>query len=363
MEREAIVSKSLMAAGQDIPYQRTAGDLRRSQDELRKVLDVLRRGRRFAVVSHARPDGDAVGSMLACGMILDQMGKRAELVSADPVPLIYRRLPCASAIRQVRALDGDFDAVVLLECDGIARSRLDGLDQRFLVNIDHHASGRSFANVNWIDTDACAVAEMIYRLAIAAGVTIPPEMAACLYAAVLTDTGSFCYEGTDAHAFELARELVGCGADPAQIAREVYFSYPMSKIALLGTALSTLRRDGRVAWLWVTQSDMSHTGAAEEDCEGIVNYAIAIAGVEAAVLLRELPDGRVRLSLRSKGCLDVARIAARFGGGGHAHAGGCTLSGPLSVATDLILEDLRRELMTVVPSSHEAEEPRRNLVG
>ncbi len=181
------------------------------------------------------------------------------------------------------------------------RSRLAGLEGRLLVNIDHHATGRAFADVNWIENDACAVAEMVYKLARAAGAEVSPAMAACLYAALLTDTGSFCYEGTDAHAFELARTLVACGADPARIAREVYFSNPLSKMLLLGAALSNLQREGRLAWLWVTHADMVRTGAAEEDCEGIVNYAIGIAGVEGAVLLRELPDGRVRLSLRSKG--------------------------------------------------------------
>src|SRR5579875_7325 len=136
----------------------------------RPVLDVLRQGQRFAVCSHARPDGDAVGTMLACGMMLSQMGKQADLVSADPVPSIYRGLPCATTIRQTTRLSGQYDAVILLECDGIARSRLDGLEDCFLVNIDHHASGRAFADVNWIDTDACAVAEMVFRLARAADV-------------------------------------------------------------------------------------------------------------------------------------------------------------------------------------------------
>lgn len=312
--------------------------------DLRAVLSVLQQGRRFAVCSHARPDGDAIGSMLACSMMLAQMGKQADLISADPVPLIYRGLPCATTIRQASRLDGDYDAVILLECDGTPRTRVAGLNERFLVNIDHHVSGRRFAQVNWIDTDACAVGEMVYRLARAADVAVTAEMAACLYTAVLTDTGSFCYEGTDAHAFELARELVGRGADPAAIAREVYFANPLSKMLLLGAALSNLRRDGRLAWLWVTHADLQRTGAAEEDCEGIVNYAIGIAGVEGAVLLRELPDRRVRLSLRSKGSLDVARIAARFGGGGHCHAGGCTIEGPLSAAIERILETMRQEL-------------------
>ena len=339
-----------MAAGQEISTRqssegRAAGGERH---DLQAVLEVIRRGRRFAVASHARPDGDAVGSMLACGLMLTQMGKQAELVSADPVPLIYRGLPCASTIQQVQRLEGKYDAVILLECDSVIRTRLAGLGEHFLVNIDHHVSWRKFAAVNWIDTDACAVGEMVYRLARTAGVTVTPEMAKCLYTAVLTDTGSFCYEGTDVHSFQLARELVGFGANPAEIAREVYFSNPLSKMMLLGAALANLRRSGKLAWLWVTHADMQRTGAAEEDCEGIVNYAIAIAGVEAAVLLRELPDRRVRLSLRSKGPLDVARIAAAFGGGGHLHAGGCTLEGPLGDATDRILETLRHAMSAEV---------------
>ena len=319
-------------------------DASRAKHGLDAVLEVVRRGRRFALCSHARPDGDAVGSLLACGRMLAQLGKQAELFSADPVPRIYRGLPCAETIRHVARLDGTFDAVILLECDGIARTRLSGLEDRLIVNIDHHASWRAFADVNWIDEQACAVAEMIYRLARAAGAEITPEMAACLYTAVLTDTGSFCYEGTDAHAFELARELVGCGADPAAIAREVYFSNPLPKMLLLGAALTRLKREGRLAWLWVTNEDMARAEAAEEDCEGIVNYAIAIAGVDAAVLLRELPGGKARLSLRSKGSVNVARIAAGFGGGGHLHAGGCTLEGPLDAAAQRILATMRREL-------------------
>ncbi|HEY1499403.1 MAG TPA: DHH family phosphoesterase [Acidobacteriaceae bacterium] len=355
-----------MAAGHNISTSQDAtGKPEHGPGEgMAAVLDVIGRGQRFAVCSHARPDGDAVGAMLACGMVLTQLGKDADLISADPVPLIYRGLPCAPTIRHLASLEGDYDAVILLECDGIQRSRLSGLEGRFLINVDHHATGKPFGHVNWIDTHACAVAEMVYRLAIAAGVEINPQIAACLYAGVLTDTGSFCYEGTDAHAFELARELVRHGADPAGIAREVYFSNPLSKMLLLGAALTNLRREGRIAWLWVTGQDMKRTGAAEEDCEGIVNYAIGIGGVEAAVLLRELPDHRVRLSLRSKGQLDVARIAASFGGGGHLHAGGCTLQGPLREATEKILDTIRRDLMTVVPGrSVSTEESGRNLVG
>jgi len=312
------------------------------------VLNAIEHGRRFLVSAHARPDGDAVGSMLACAMILEQLGKQVDMISCDRVPLIYRSLPCASAIRQVSRVDVDYDVVILLECDGLERSRLRGLDGRFLINIDHHVSGRTFANINWIDTEACAVAEMIYKLAMLAGVRITPEMATCLYTAVLTDTGSFCYDGTDAHTFELAAELVRHGARSALIAKDVYFSHPTSKMLLLGAALSNLRREGRLAWMWVTHEDMVRTNAAEEDCEGLVNYAIAIAGVDVAIFLRELSNHRVRLSIRSKGDVNVARIAERFGGGGHQHASGCTIDGPLPDAAEMILDVARHTLSRTV---------------
>jgi bifunctional oligoribonuclease and PAP phosphatase NrnA len=310
-------------------------------DDMQTVLSAIERGQYFLVSAHARPDGDAVGSILALGMILDQLGKQVEMVSFDGVPLIYQGLPCARTIHQITRVERNYDAVILLECDSIERSRLMGLEGRFIINIDHHASGRPFGRVNWIDTGSCAVAEMVYKLAKAVGVKITRELATCLYTAVLTDTGSFCYASTDAHTFELAGELVRRGADPAIIAQHIYFSNPASKMLLLGAALSNLKRDGRLAWMWVTHDDMLRTCAAEEDCEGLVNYAIGIAGVDVAVFLRELPTRRVRLSLRSKGELNVARIAERFGGGGHPHASGCTIDGPLSQAANHILDHLR----------------------
>jgi phosphoesterase RecJ-like protein len=310
------------------------------------VLSAIANAGHLLVTAHARPDGDAVGSVLACWMMLERMGKKADMALSDRVPRIYAGLPCASLVQQRSRIEGDYDAIILLECDGMERSGLQGLDGRFLINIDHHTSGREFANVNWIESDACAAGEMVYRLVAAAGIEVTQDMATCLYAAVLSDTGSFCYAGTDANTFELARDLVRRGADPVLIAQSVYFSNPAAKIHLLGAALANLHQRGRLAWLWVSQQDMDRTGAAEEDCEGIVNYAIGIAGIEVAVFLRELPDLRVRLSLRSKGRVNVAAIAETFGGGGHENASGCTLDGPLPLATERILARLRSELAT-----------------
>jgi phosphoesterase RecJ-like protein len=309
---------------------------------MQAILAALQDGERFLVCSHSRPDGDAVGSMLAMGMLLKQMGKRADLVAADRVPAVYRSLPGAAEIRTVMRVHGPYDAVVLLECDGLQRTRLRGLERMFHINIDHHSSGKEFGKLNWIDRDACSVGELVHRLVKAANCTVTPEMATCLYTTLLTDTGGFCYGGIHASTFSLAGELVESGADPVHIARDVYFANPFSKMLLLGKALGNLRRQGTLAWLWVTHEDMVSAGAVEEDCEGVVNYALSAAGIEAAVFLRELPEGRIRLSLRSKGKVNVAQISERLGGGGHENAAGCTLEGPIPRATEEILSALRR---------------------
>jgi phosphoesterase RecJ-like protein len=279
--------------------------------------------------------------MLALGMVIEQMGKAADLVTADRVPLQYRLLPGVNAIHTMRRIHGPCDAAILLECDSLERTRLRGLEELFLVNIDHHITGLEFAHLNWIDRSAASVGEMVYRLARAAGAAITPQMAHCLYTTILTDTGGFCYGNVRESTFALARELVEAGADPIAIAQEVYFSAPASKLLLLGAALRRLNREGRMAWLSVTHQDMQSSCATEEDCEGIVNVALGMAGVDTVVFLRELPDAGIRLSLRSKGRLNVAAIAARLGGGGHQNAAGCTLEGPLPRALKEILDELR----------------------
>jgi phosphoesterase RecJ-like protein len=312
-----------------------------STERMVAILGFLRSHERFMVCSHAQPDGDAVGSMLALGMLLKQMGKQVDLYTADRIPAVYQALPGAGEIRSVPHVEGSYDAAILLECDGLARAKLRGLEAFFLINIDHHASGREFGNLNWIDRHAASVGELVYRLAKAIGATITAEMATCLYTSVLTDTGSFCYGSTRASTFGLARDLVLAGADPIGIARNLYFSTTTSRLLLLGAALVNLKREGRLAWLWVTHQDVVRTCAAEEDCEGIINFAISISEVEAAAFLREMPDHSVRLSLRSKGQINVAALAERLGGGGHETASGCSLAGPLPRALEQILAELR----------------------
>ena len=315
-------------------------------DTLNAILQEIGRRDRFVLTSHARPDGDAIGSVLACGEILRRMGKQAEIVLNGPVPQIYQPLPFANSVINAQSINGHYEAAIVLECDSIQRTALLGLENQFLINIDHHASGRPFAHVNWIDPSACATAEMVYWLAREARVSLCPQVATCLYTAVMTDTGAFCFSATTERTFALAQELVRAGANPSRIAQSVYFSHPTSKMRLLGAALSGLHRDADLAWMTVNREQMERCGARDEDCEGLVNYALSIEGVEVALFFRELTDGRWRVSLRSKGAVDVSTIAAYFGGGGHFCASGCAVPGPVTVAAERVLAQLRLERNT-----------------
>src|SRR5437667_1220215 len=308
---------------------------------LEDVLRQIERRDSFVLTSHARPDGAAIGSALACCQVLRAMGKQADVVLHDSVPRIYRPLPFADQVVQANRLNGSYEAAIILECDSLLRTRLEGLEDRFLINIDHHASGRPFADVNWIDPHAVATAEMVFRLGREAGVPLSPEIATCLYTALMTDTGSFMFQGTNEHTFALARELTLAGADPSHCARNIYFAHSGAKMRLLGEALRNLNQEGHIGYVWVTQKQMERCGAIEEDCEGLVNYVLSIGGVEVAAFFRELSDCRYRVSLRSKGKVNVARVAEDFAGGGHACASGCSVEGPLHAAVESVLGKIR----------------------
>ncbi len=310
------------------------------------LLSLLRERRSFVVTSHARPDGDAIGSALGLMHLLEAMGKQVTVAFADPIPAPFHCL--AGVERIVSALpQSSPDAVILLECDRLERSgfpcqHFHAMNAGVSINIDHHLSGRAFADFNWIDPQACAVGVMIYDVAIASAVTISPQMAGCLYAAVLTDTGSFTFASTNAATFGCAEHLLECGADANAIAQSIYFSNPPGKVRLLGIALSNMQMAGAVCWSSITLDEMHRAGATVEDCEGVVNYLIGIAGVEAAVLLRQTSAlHEFRLSLRSKGEMDVAAIANHFGGGGHRNASGCTLEGSQAEVTARVLARLQ----------------------
>jgi phosphoesterase RecJ-like protein len=309
------------------------------------LLELIRARDRFVITSHVRPDGDAIGSSLGLMHVLESMGKEVSVVFVDFIPPNFHFLP---GVERIVSTMPETDAVIFLECDSVERSSLnrqefDAAGPGFTINIDHHRSGREFADFNWIDPHAAAVGTMVYDLAVAAGVRITNAAADCLYAAILTDTGSFNYPSTAASTFAMAEHLVQSGTNPNRIARAIYFCNPESKVRLLGIALTNLRIDGAVSWSHVTLAEMESVGATVEDCEGVANHLIGIACIEGAAFLRELPDKKqYRLSLRSRQDVDVSKVAEYFGGGGHHNASGCTVGGSLSEVTAVVVDKLQR---------------------
>jgi phosphoesterase RecJ-like protein len=312
-------------------------------DFIAALIKLLHERQSFLITSHARPDGDAIGSAVGLMHMLESMGKEVTVAFADPIPVIYKYLPGVDHI--VHTLpSAPAECAILLECGSVERSGFPAIPARFTINIDHHKSCPPFADFNWIEPRACAVGAMIYDVAIAAGIHLTRAMATCLYTAVLTDTGSFTYTSTEASTFALAEHLVERGADANQVAQAVYFSNPPSKIRLLGLALNRMVLENEVAYSHVTLADMQQASAVAEDCEGVVNYLIGIAGVETAAFFREAESAtsatEFRTSLRSKSAVDVAIVAELFGGGGHRNASGCNLPGPLDQAMARVIAEL-----------------------
>jgi len=310
-----------------------------------QVLAEIRARKRWLLTSHARPDGDAIGSVLGLAAVLRQLEKECDIVLHDRVPHIYRCLPGAQQIRTAQRIESaHYDGAIILECDCTGCTELEGFDGLFLISLDHHNTVREFADVNWVVPHAAAVAELVFELAQRAGAEVTREIATCLYTAVMTDTGMFCFVGTDGRTFRLAEQLVQAGADPATISQNTYFSQSFPKMRLLGTALRNLERDGPLTWMHITRDDLHAAGAIDADSEGLVNYAISIEGVEVSAFFREMPNGSFRVSLRSKGHVDVSKIAENFGGGGHRSASGHSVEGPLEHAEKLVLSALRNQM-------------------
>ena len=315
---------------------------------LSQVVELIEEKRKFAITSHLRPDGDSLGSSLGLYWLLRALNKDVEVIMRDPVPHAYSKLPGAKEVRVTPAADDSYEGVFVIECSDIARPGLLNLDKQFVINIDHHATTALFGKINWIDSTASACGEMIYNLAKALGVRVTKEVAECCYTALITDTGSFHYSNTTERTFKVASELLRTGVKPAKTAEAVFASYPWSRIQLMGAVLSTARRDstGHVALLRHSIEMQQVAEASDEDADGFVNYPLTVGEVEAVAMLKECEPGVYRTSLRSKGEVNVAKVAEKFGGGGHRNAAGCTLRGTWEEAeakiTTLLQEAVER---------------------
>jgi len=303
------------------------------------VCAQLRRYQRLVVTSHVRPDGDAVGSSLALAQALTALGKSAQVILRDPAPDPLTEFPGVETITLAAAVPADTEAVVVLECGDLDRTGLSGLDHCEVVNVDHHQGNNGYGHVHWFDPSYAAVGEMVFEIIEALGAPMTAEMATLLYVAIVTDTGSFRHPGTSPRTFAISGRLVAAGADPVLTARRLYDSNSVSRVRLQGAVLQTLdvEADGRIALLELTAATLAATGAAADDTEGIINIPLSIKSVQVALFFKATENGNYRVSLRSKGSLDVGAVARGFGGGGHLNASGCTVPGPMSAAREAIL--------------------------
>ncbi|MEJ2690070.1 MAG: bifunctional oligoribonuclease/PAP phosphatase NrnA [Deltaproteobacteria bacterium] len=316
---------------------------------LEQIAATLKPARAVLIVTHVYPDGDALGSQLALGAILEGLGKKVVLFGEEKVSHLYDFLPGSDRIATTLADFEAFDCIVALDCGDALRlgremNRL--LQIHPFVVIDHHIGHKDFGDLRWVDPQRGSTGEMVFDLAEAMGSEISYAAAFCLYAAIVSDTGSFKYSSTSARTLRIASELIGRGVEPAKVAGRLYDNYTVSRLELLKNVLDTLQLDGdgRVATIHVTRGMFEKTGAVEEETENFINYPRSLKTVQIAAFLKETRDGRISVSLRSKGKLhDVAAIARQFGGGGHRNAAGFKLTG-------VTLEEVRQRLLTTLLS-------------
>ncbi len=287
------------------------------------------------LASHTNPDGDAVGSTIAMGLLLGATEKKITLYNESSIPAVYRFLPHVEMIENSINTVDDFDTAIILDCTslqriGTAASMVN--DIPVIINIDHHISNSCFGNFQLIDTSASSTAEIVYRLIKKMDVAIDKAIATSIYTGILTDTGSFRFSNTNQAAFAICREMVERGVDPSGVARHVYGRYSLGRIKLLNLALDSIEifHNGKLSIMTITQEMLNKTGTRAEDIDGLINYARRIEDVKIAALIHEKQNGRHNLkdsgryhvSLRSDGSVDVAAMAASFGGGGHISAAG-----------------------------------------
>jgi bifunctional oligoribonuclease and PAP phosphatase NrnA len=310
---------------------------------LSQVVELIENKQKFGITTHIKPDGDGVGSSLGLCWLLRSLGKSAEVIVRGDIPLAYQNLPGADQIRNIEKIDEHYDAVFVIECSDLQRPGIVGLGDQFTVNIDHHATSEHFGTVNWIDSTASAVGEMIYNLVKAIGGRVTKEIAECVYMALVTDTGSFHFSNTTDRTLKVASELIKAGARPAEISEAVYNNYPWSRIELLRQVLSTVKRDesGQVASLRQTLKMREEAEAVDGDNNGFVNIPLAARDILACVYMREIGENVYRVSLRSKGDINVAKVAERWGGGGHRNAAGLRIEGDWDETEQELVEAVR----------------------
>jgi phosphoesterase RecJ-like protein len=317
-------------------------------ERLKQAAAQIRQANRILLACHLGPDADALGSLLGLALGLTQLGKQVDALCQDGVPELYHFLPGWERVRT--SAPGPWDLSIGMDADG--SDRLGAVEalvlaQPFVIDLDHHTGPDPYGDLQVVDPTAAATGELVYALLTELGATVTPEIATCLLAAILTDTGSFRFTNVTPDTFRIAGELVSAGARPAPIYDAVYGSRPFAATRLLGRLLENMDRsaDGRIVWAGLSQSDFQRIGLDMDATEGFVDQLRMVEGAEVALFLREQPDGAVRVSMRSRGAVNVAKAAEEFDGGGHVPAAGATLPGPLAEATRRVVAAVQRQMM------------------
>jgi bifunctional oligoribonuclease and PAP phosphatase NrnA len=313
-----------------------------TRPEIQQIADAIRARRRFVLSSHSRPDGDSIGSQLAMAYALRALGKDATVVNADPAPPPLMAFPGVADIQISPRADGDFDAAIIMECGDLGRTGVSGLDRFFVINIDHHPGNTGYGQINWFEAGAAACGEMVFDVVRALGVPLSLEIATHIYLAILTDTGSFHYSSISPRTFEMCRECLEAGVDPVLVARNVYDSNNMGRLKLFGAVLSAMQIDatGRIAIVYLDHEMAREAGGTYEDTEGLINLPLTVKEIQAVVFFKQDEADRYRVSMRSKGDIDIGAVAKSFDGGGHKNAAGCTVSGAIDTLQKIFIEKI-----------------------
>lgn len=326
----------------ETPHPVTAHTTDARQDVLERIREAIHARDRFVVSSHARPDGDSIGSQMAMAYALRALGKEVVVVNRDPAPAPLLAFPGVSSIRVAEAVTGAFDAALVMECSDLARTGVQGLDRYFILNIDHHPGNAAYGAINWFDGDAAACAEMVFDIVRVLGVPLSPEIATHIYVGIVTDTGSFHYSNISARTFDICRQLVEAGVEPPRVARSIFDSNTLGRLKLFGSVLSSveLEDQGRLAVVCVDRAMATAAGGTYEDTEGLINLPLTVKEIQAVVFFKEMETHEYRVSMRSKGDIDVNAVAKRYGGGGHKNASGCTVHGGYAEARAAVVAAL-----------------------
>ena len=319
-----------------------------------QIIQHIKDAQRILIASHA--DGDSVGSLVALGLALAKLDKKITMYNPSPIPAVYRFLPGADRIlRQIKNAD-TYELALILDCGDLVRIGENSAEVEkipVLINLDHHVSNTGFGHIQFIDTSACATAEIVYRLINALQIPFDKAIATSIYTGILTDTGSFRFSNTNQAAFAISKAMTDAGVEPHNVAQHVFGTYSLGRIKLLNLALNSIEisNNGKLSMMTVTRIMLNTTGTNSEDLDGMINYARRIEDVKVAALIHEIKNGagkftnmnRYHVSLRSDSSVDVARIAGKFGGGGHTSAAGFQIESTL-VALKTKVIDLAEDL-------------------